>query len=520
MTPTELPIWVSLRVVIVISVITDVILSREIRAGKPAEATARLANNATIGRVQTPAPRPTPYRAPGSAAKGRDAAPASARFWLLLAATLYLVFVIYGSLVPLRFHSLPWEQAVERFRNMPYLALGAGSRADWVANILLFVPLCFLWTGVVWPRRSLWRVPVAALVFAAGVGLSLAIEFVQVYFPQRTVSLNDIIAESIGAAIGIALWWALGDRALRWLQSLPLARGTTNIAQRLLAVYLVALFGYNLLPLDLTISPVEVYHKWREGKVIWLPFTTSYADGAQRLYDLVTDAAIWVPAAALWQLAYRKARLQTWSLAVMAATVLELLQLFVYSRVSDTTDIFTAAIGAALGVALVRASPEPQGASASAGLRPHRNRQGRAWPWSIAALGWMAVLAFVFWYPFDFNLDRNFLRDRVAGLHRVPFEAYYFGTEFRAVTEVLRKALFLAPLGFLLYGLGRRLPATWPRALVHAVMLLLITAAVTTIEAGQLLLPGKNADFTDGALEFIGAALGYFGSLYVAERLR
>ena len=50
-------------------------------------------------------------------------------------------------------------------------------------------------------------------------------------------------------------------------------------------------------------------------------------------------------------------------------------------------------------------------------------------------------------------------------------------------------------------------------------MLLLMVAAVTLIETGQLLLPGKNADFTDGALEFVGGALGYFGSLFVAQRL-
>jgi len=439
--------------------------------------------------------------------------PDPGRFWLLLGALAFLAFVVYGSLVPLRFKALPWDQALERFWSMPYLALGIGSRADWVSNILLFIPLCFLWSGVVWPQRlKAWRALVACLVFAAALALSVAIEFVQLYFPQRTVSLNDIVAEAAGAAIGIGLWWAFGQHALRWLQALPLARGTANVAQRLLAIYLLVLFGYNLLPLDLTISPVEIYHKWREGKVIWLPFTTHYADGAQRAYDLVTDIAIWVPAAALWVLAGQKTRVQAWTAAVVAALTLEVMQLLVYSRVSDSTDVVTAGLGAAIGVALVR----PRLGAASIG----NAGQGRgALGWALAALCWTAVLAAVFWYPFDFNLDRNFLRDRVAGLHRVPFETYYYGTEFRAITEVLRKSLFFAPMGFMLFRLGRGLSSAWPRAVVHGVMLMLIATVATGIESVQIVLPDKVADFTDGALQFLGGAIGYFGSLLVASRL-
>ena len=452
-------------------------------------------------------PTPHPARPPAPE-------PGQARFWLLLGALAFLAFVVYGSLVPLQFQPVPWDQALERFRSMPYLALGIGSRADWVSNILLFIPLCFLWSGVIWPqRRPARRIVAAALVLGAAVALSVAIEFVQIFFPPRTVSLNDIVAEAAGAAIGIALWWLTGHHVLRWLQALPLARGTANVAQRLLVAYLLVLFGYNLLPLDLTISPVEVYHKWREGKVIWLPFTKPYADGAQRAYDLVTDIVIWVPVAALWVLTGRKTRMQAWTLAVTAALVLELLQVFVYSRVSDSTDVGDGSLGR---------GDRHRAGTAAPGHRPgQRPMPGPgALRWAVAALCWAALLAAVFWYPFDFNLDRSFLRDRVAGLHRVPFETYYYGTEFRAITEVLRKMLFFAPLGFLLFRLGRGLPSALPRAAVHVAMLILVAAVATAIESVQILLPSKFADFTDGALQFLGGATGYFGSLFVAERLR
>lgn len=460
--------------------------------------------------VSRPGREKSPYQQ-STQHEGRSAG----RWWLLLGALVYSVFVVYGSLVPLRFQAVPFDQALENFRSIRYLQLGIASRADWVANILLFIPLGFLWTGVAWPQRHLfWRAVVSVMVLLAACGLSLSIEFIQQYFPPRTVSLNDIIAETAGATIGISAWWALGRPMLSWLQALPLVRGTANTAQRLLVVYLVVLFGYNLMPLDLTISPVELYRKWREGKVIFLPFATPYADNAQRIYDLITDIAIWIPAAVLWRLAFHKSRMQTWLSSVIAAGVLELLQLFVYSRVSDSTDVFTAALGAAIGVTLARSTP------LASSHHTTRTSASGALRWALGVACWMMVLAAVFWYPFDFNLDRSFLRDRLAGLQRVPFEAYYFGTEFRALTEVLRKSLFVAPLGFLLYRLGCHLPPTWPRGVVHGSLLLVIFTCAVTIEAGQIALPSKNADFTDGVLEFIGGALGYFGSLLVAERLQ
>lgn len=440
-------------------------------------------------------------------------APGEARSWLLLVALAYLAFVVYGSLVPLRFQALPWEEAVAQFRDMPYLTLGIASRADWVANLLLFIPLSFLWAGVVWPWRSTGlRFIAAPMLFLLFAGLSLAIEFVQIYFPQRTVSINDVIAETAGGAIGIGLWWAWGRPLSTWLLSLAATRGKTSMAQRLLTVYLLGLVGYNLMPLDLTISPVEVYHKWADGKVILIPFTANYKNPAQAVYDVLTDAAIWIPAAALWRMTRYRLRVQAWTATVTAAAAIEVLQLFVFSRVTDVTDIFTAAIGALIGVYLVRS---PGGRAAR---RPEHERGGVASEFLIA-LVWVAVLMLVFWYPFDFQFDRSFLRERLAGAQRIPFEAYYFGSEFRAITEVLHKLLFFAPLGFVFYRLAAKLPPGVPRSLVHGAVVVLVFGTAAVIEVAQFALPNKNADATDLVLEFIGGLMGYFGSWFVLQRV-
>ncbi|HKQ18217.1 MAG TPA: VanZ family protein, partial [Candidatus Eisenbacteria bacterium] len=146
--------------------------------------------------------------------------------FLLFAAVLYLVFVVYGSLVPLRPVPIPFDEAWQRFLSIRTLRLGILARADWVANLLLMLPLAFLWlTAIATGRGAAGRAVLSAAVLVGCIALAFVIEFTQVYFPQRTVSVNDIVAEGIGATLGVLLWWVLGDRAARWLRRWQETRG-------------------------------------------------------------------------------------------------------------------------------------------------------------------------------------------------------------------------------------------------------------------------------------------------------
>ena len=99
--------------------------------------------------------------------------------WLLLAA-----FVAHLSFVPYHFQAIDFDDALGRFSRLPYLNLGAGSRADWVANILMFLPLGWLAAAffVPHPRR---RFELMAVIPSLTVGAAWAfvIEFGQLYFP-------------------------------------------------------------------------------------------------------------------------------------------------------------------------------------------------------------------------------------------------------------------------------------------------------------------------------------------------
>jgi len=198
-------------------------------------------------------------------------------------------------------------------------------------------------------------------------------------------------------------------------------------------------------------------------------------------------------------------------MALATAALLEFLQLFVYSRVSDVTDIFTAVIGAMLGTLI-------GGRLATRVATSGRTLNGSAWIPLVLASGWIAGLLFVFWYPFEFRTDGAFLRERLhTFMSRVPFEAYYYGTEFRAATEVLHKVLFFIPLGALLAGFVAQLRWTW-RGFGTFFSLMLIAGTASIVVVGRLAQPEKNPDVMDIVMQCLGGILGFVMIRFISSR--
>ena len=271
----------------------------------------------------------------------------------------------------------------------------------------------------------------------------------------------------------------------------PLARST-----QWLGVYLALLVAFSLMPLDLSISPVELYRKWRDGRVILLPFGGAERAGWDFLYELFSDVALWVPVGLLWRIDGRQRSLgAVVRRGLLAAALLELAQLAVMSRVSDSTDILLAGVGVALGAAL------PVWLAGCPTWDAARRQRWLGCAWCV----WLTVAVTVLWQPFGFEGSR-LTADAVHDmLTRLPFETYFHRAEFGALSEMLRKVLVFLPGGLLLaaFSAGRVRPI--PGWLGIAVLALLALG----LEAGQLLLPGKVADLTDVALGSLGAALGW-----------
>ncbi len=423
-----------------------------------------------------------------------------------------VLFAVYGSLVPLNFHYRPWDDVWRQFVDQwQSYRPSVTSRTDWAVNILLFVPPAFLFLGVLWFRR--FRFFSAVLLLPSLLMLSLVIEGSQLYFPGRSSSFNDVLAQQIGTILGIVLWWWRGEAVCLWWRRWRQVRGAASLAEQFLWLYLLILFGYHLMPLDLTISPVEIYHKWTAGRIrLWSGF--SGQDAAQIVYQLATDILLWAPVSLLWIVSKRRTPLQAWCWTVLAATALEIGQLLVFSRVTDMMDIVLAMVGGGLGVAIGQAIRGRQSVESSS--------VGSLSGWSAGLLLWCVLLVVIFWYPFDFQLSGAELRRRWQGFWTVPFTVFFHDTELRAVTSLLQKTLFFMPVGiisaFLYRGWCRRQWWAWAK-LWHGLALSGGFLLGLAIEWGQLLLPGKSADITDAVLMGAGAGMAYIMTCRLLARM-
>lgn len=422
---------------------------------------------------------------------------------LLIACIVYTIFVVYGSLVPWQFNSLLLSEAWFRFRNIEYLTLGIASRADWVANILLFIPLAFLWLGVIsLNQQIIGRCVSSVVVLMVSFLLCSTIEFTQLFFPPRTVSLNDIIAESLGAVIGVLAWWIFGKKFVAWLESWQINK-TNSVPY--LQIYLGCMFFYSVMPLDLTLSPVEFYHKWHEGRVILLPFYGLKGEVLRDIYDCLSEVVLWLPIPWLWCKLKPLSKAELLKRVLFSAAIIEFFQLFVYSRVTDVTDILLALVGGFIGVRLVALGSSGLALIGSdSGLKSYQSYT--VLYAYLAYFLWILVIGFVFLYPYDFEWTYLRLSTWADKFLRVPFYAYYYGTEYRAITEVFHKLLFFMPFG--LIG-GYAFRSTNSRNRVGIIIFSTIVMTALIIEFAQLFLPNKNADITDVILEVFGGYLGY-----------
>lgn len=157
----------------------------------------------------------------------------------------YVFFVIYGSLVPLDFKPIPFDQAWTIFQDIPMYKLGVESRADWIANGVLYVPVGFLTAHLLIQKFSAaWRFSLLFLGAIFSFALAFGVEFSQLFFPPRTVSLNDLFAECVGSLIGLIL----AVRYSAWFTTLlHVVFGNPGwLALRLVEAYLAAYVAFSL----------------------------------------------------------------------------------------------------------------------------------------------------------------------------------------------------------------------------------------------------------------------------------
>ena len=277
---------------------------------------------------------------------------------LLWATGLYLLFTVYGSLIPFDFHPRPLDAAWREFLHTRYFQLGLGSRADWVANILRYIPLSFLASSVLADggRSTLLRGVRGIVVFAACAAVAIGVEFAQMFFPPRTVSLNDIAAELIGTLAGIVIWGAWGRRVLDLWSSFR--TGGAGAIRATFLVYALAYVLLSLFPYDFVVSAGEFMQKLQSDRyalIVVRGCDQVLVCGSKLLVEVIAVA----PLGFLLGLLAGRARTISYPRATLAGLVLggviEGAQLLVNSGVSQGASVLTRGAGMLFGLGLYRA---------------------------------------------------------------------------------------------------------------------------------------------------------------------
>jgi len=434
------------------------------------------------------------------------------RIYLVLA-LLCTAVAVYGSLVPFRYSPVDLDVALDRLARGTTNLFGGGSRVDWGVNVVLFVPISYFWLAALAPDGAKsWRSAVAVgAVLACCMGASLAVELAQAWFPPRVPSLADVVAQSIGAAAGCVIWLAAGRTGSDWLRlyldDIPPARQVDWLLQ----AYLLGLVIYSLMPLNLTLSPTEIYRKYEAGRIELLPFRYPYESRLEMTYALSADAVIFIPVGMLAASAFvprgRKVRSLPRSVALGVAIVagIECCQLFVLSRFTTTTDLIMGTLGVLIGVAIARGCRGRP--LADLPERPHRECPAVAGKWLAAAVVYGLLLPAIFWAPYDFTCDKELIKRGMDGFFSVPLGAALRGSPFGNLASLVQQFLLFIPLGVLFVLAANPLPARFRRL---ALALLLAGAWVLAlgVELGQIALPHRTGALDDTFVCTLGTLTG------------
>ncbi len=280
--------------------------------------------------------------------------PSSAHFGVLLG--LSLLVIALASLFPWHLSQWKFQQAVSELGQHPW-GVDPFRKVEWVGNFLLFLPIGFVGAGWITLDRlsSGFRWAGLLLVLVLGVLLSLLFEIIQFGNVSAVTSRNDVFANGVGLLIGVGCWVLFGEFFVNLVRTRTRVWRTPQPVDWLLDGYLISLLIYSMWPLNLTLQPLELYHRFNSGYVRLVPFM----DGSFSPYKFMASAILFLPIGAWGTIVgtttTQPLRPVKWSSLIGIGVVLiaEGIQLFALQRIFDTTDILADSSGVVLGAWLM-----------------------------------------------------------------------------------------------------------------------------------------------------------------------
>jgi len=391
----------------------------------------------------------------------------------------YVLFVIYGSLVPLKYKDRTFDDTWAAFQNIPFLNLGVGSRADWISNGVLYVPVGFLTAYLL--TQTFQRLPrfllyVPALAFS--VALAVGVEFTQLYFPQRTVSLNDIVAECIGGGLGILL----AARYAHWFETLfeSFLSNSKRLKTLALDAYVFGYFALVFFPYDFFISWPELAEKVNGNAWGWLLAGSTHSAALVSI-QLIAEATLTLPFGVLlasWRSPKPATYIQAALTGLLLGCVIESVQFFMATGITQGLSVLTRVAGVCGGLALCQQAANWPPERITAMLRRYT---------LPGAVAYVIVLLEINGF---FTLQWRGLAGAQAQFSQTnftPFYYHYFTSEAKALFSLGVVALSYTPIAVLAWARGRTPGFAMAGAL----------AVSTVIEVGKLFLTTTHPDPTN-----------------------
>lgn len=394
------------------------------------------------------------------------------------------VFILYGTTIPFDLVS-DWQTVLghlAKVRLSPFISPDTGSRLstpDFVGNVLLFAPFGFFGTWSLLGRRSpASRIAALGLL---GCALSVFVETLQLFTLDRTSSMADVFANTMGAlsgAIAATLLRASGKSLLTAANASGFARAA-SFYPLLIATLLLCAAVFE--PFDVTLDVGSVVPKirallqdpWQGG-----PLTDEALSWTQHML-FTSMLLIW-----LREIGDPRAAWTTALVGVAAAVGLEASQLFIGSRMPGLWDATIGTTGALSGLVV-------------GGVFPKARRKA---VWCIGLFLATAIGAAMQ------QLSPFVAASELRTFQWLPFFNYYAFTSGQTVSHSAELLLAYFPLGFAL-----ALAVTQRRARTIVVLLSALAIAVP-VEYAQRFVGGRYPDVTDIALSVAGGWLGLWAA--------
>jgi VanZ family protein len=421
----------------------------------------------------------------------------SVRALLAFSGIFCVLLDIYASIVPLEFSPLPWAESMDRWRSIPWLELSVWERADWIANTLIFIPPTFLicgyicssrniGRGVLFFRLTIWFVFMALLV--------VGIELIQIWFPPRTVSWNDIVAGVVGVLLGVLGWLVLGPFIVNWFSSLLQKPSVSSkVASVVIAGMLVCVL-YSLYPFDVVFSLAEMEEKRIQGRLRWWTDTESL--GLLSILQSWTLAALRMVPFGLG-LGWRTRPWFALPIIGVLSILFEVIQIPIFSKHAAGDEVLAGICGGVAGWWIARNAKKIVRVFEHPGT----------WLLCIATCITLVPIAFVARYQMVIT-DPEVIVERWWGVLTPPLSRYYYTSEYSALTNLAGKMAMFGVLGMCIAGYSRsRQPYPYWRYFI--VGLLMAAFMGCMIEVLQVYLAPFIADLSDVIIYLVGYGLGF-----------